>query len=371
MSSANLTDANGVVTDTYDYDAFGNLIAATGTTPNRYLYSGEQYDADLALYYLRARYHNPVTGRFWSMDTYEGSGSDPSTLHKYTYCGNNPVNAWDPSGNSILGESQIASTLSVKARFLLAGVNGVTGGLMSSLDTYVARDGQVSAGELGLAFADGYKWGFIFGLAAPILPKFTAGVGGFMAGWGIGSAIYDENSKLALFRALTFGLSASVSYRQLTQGYESYYGMRPVPGRVQNRINVANGETRFTPLTKAGNRWKAGFEHVLQEHFLKPNSKSKFTITPVELKALLQSPEVVNSPAIQHGTGTATHYVRNVNVGRMIGTTKSGHGGCETPWLRVFTDTAGNLLTAFTVPGPRSIWNPGGLYGIEDDDETE
>ena len=38
-----LTDATGTVTDTYDYDAWGNAINATGATPKLYLYRGEQY----------------------------------------------------------------------------------------------------------------------------------------------------------------------------------------------------------------------------------------------------------------------------------------------------------------------------------------
>jgi hypothetical protein len=54
-----LTDANANVTDTYDYDAFANLIAQSSNsglaTPNSYLFTGEQYDAGLGLYYLRAR----------------------------------------------------------------------------------------------------------------------------------------------------------------------------------------------------------------------------------------------------------------------------------------------------------------------------
>ena len=37
-----LTDTTGAITDTYDYDAFGNIVHSTGTTPNVYLYSGEQ-----------------------------------------------------------------------------------------------------------------------------------------------------------------------------------------------------------------------------------------------------------------------------------------------------------------------------------------
>ena len=59
-----LTDASGNVTDTYDYDAFGNLIHSTGSTPNDYRYSGEQFDTSSGFYYLRARYLQTVTGRF-------------------------------------------------------------------------------------------------------------------------------------------------------------------------------------------------------------------------------------------------------------------------------------------------------------------
>jgi YD repeat-containing protein len=56
-----LTNSLGQVTDTYEYDAFGNTISQTTLptgatpTPNNYLYRGEQFDPDLSLYYLRAR----------------------------------------------------------------------------------------------------------------------------------------------------------------------------------------------------------------------------------------------------------------------------------------------------------------------------
>ena len=61
-------------------------------------YRAEQYDSDLGLYYLRARYYNPLTGRFMSRDPNEGDPTDPKTLHKYLYVGGNPASAIDPSG---------------------------------------------------------------------------------------------------------------------------------------------------------------------------------------------------------------------------------------------------------------------------------
>ena len=114
-----LTDSNGNVTDEYEYDAFGNSFTKQGTTPNNYLYRGEQFDSDLGLYYLRARYYNPATGRFLSRDPQEytplkWTGSplkstgnpplDPKTLHKYLYAGGDPVNRIDPQGRAELGD---------------------------------------------------------------------------------------------------------------------------------------------------------------------------------------------------------------------------------------------------------------------------
>jgi RHS repeat-associated protein len=87
-----------VVTDKYEYDAYGNSFTKQGTTPNNYLYRGEQYDSDLGLYYLRARYYNPSTGRFLSRDPEDGTPTDPQSLHKYLYAGGDPVNRIDPRG---------------------------------------------------------------------------------------------------------------------------------------------------------------------------------------------------------------------------------------------------------------------------------
>jgi RHS repeat-associated protein len=76
-------DTTGTVTDTYDYDAFGNLIHSTGTTANNYLFAGEQFDPDLGLYFNRAQYLNVATDRFWSMDTSEGDDEIPLSSNKY------------------------------------------------------------------------------------------------------------------------------------------------------------------------------------------------------------------------------------------------------------------------------------------------
>ena len=85
------------MTDTLVFDAFGNETAKTGSTDNSYGFQGEEKD-ETGLYYLRARYMDPSTGTFTSMDTYGGSLTDPMSLHKYMFANSNPVMYSDPSG---------------------------------------------------------------------------------------------------------------------------------------------------------------------------------------------------------------------------------------------------------------------------------
>lgn len=99
------------LTDTYVYDDYGNLLKKTGTTDNDYLYTGEQYNGTTGLYYLRARYLNPETGTFISMDSYAGTLDNPVSLHKYLYANANPVMYIDPSGNFSLVKTQVAQAI--------------------------------------------------------------------------------------------------------------------------------------------------------------------------------------------------------------------------------------------------------------------
>ncbi len=101
-----LTNEDGLITDTYVFDAFGNEVSRTGDSDNEYGFQGEQKD-ETGLYYLRARYMNPSTGTFTSMDTYGGSLSDPMSLHKYLFANSNPVKYCDPSGHSAVISKEV------------------------------------------------------------------------------------------------------------------------------------------------------------------------------------------------------------------------------------------------------------------------
>ncbi len=110
-STRALTDEAGNVTDTYDYEAFGELIDSTGEVENSYLFAGEQFDEGLGQYYLRQRYYEQGIGRFTRRDTYEGRIGEPLTLHKYLYANADPVNGIDPSGFVTLAEISAARTI--------------------------------------------------------------------------------------------------------------------------------------------------------------------------------------------------------------------------------------------------------------------
>ena len=93
LSTTFITGGHGDVQNSYQYDAFGMSLGTTEKLNNRIRYTGQQYDDVTGQYYLRARYYNPVAGRFMQEDVYQGDG-----LNLYAYCGNNPVVYDDPSG---------------------------------------------------------------------------------------------------------------------------------------------------------------------------------------------------------------------------------------------------------------------------------
>jgi RHS repeat-associated protein len=116
-----LTDVNGAVTDTYAYDAFGVLTSSTGTTPNDYLFSSQQYDHDLGLYFKRARYYSQDRGRFMTMDPVPGRLDEPATLHRYLFGHADPVNRIDPCGTTALVDTSLITRLVVGGSIVALG----------------------------------------------------------------------------------------------------------------------------------------------------------------------------------------------------------------------------------------------------------
>jgi RHS repeat-associated protein len=97
-SVRSLSDSKESIKTIYLYDAFGQLRKEMGHVDNDFLFTGEQMDDETGLIYLRARYYDPSVGRFITRDPILGNGYIPSTLNRYVYVGNNPINFIDPQG---------------------------------------------------------------------------------------------------------------------------------------------------------------------------------------------------------------------------------------------------------------------------------
>ena len=98
-----LSDRTEAVTGSYVYEAFGRMVDHLGDDPDNFLFAGQQRDAVSGLYYLRARWMDPTTGRFVSLDPHPGEPEGAQWLNRYAYARQNPVLRVDPSGQFSLG----------------------------------------------------------------------------------------------------------------------------------------------------------------------------------------------------------------------------------------------------------------------------
>jgi RHS repeat-associated protein len=198
-----LTDAVAQITDTYNYEAFGTLLQQFGTTDNHYLFTGEQFDPELDLYYLRARYQNTDSGRFWTLDSFEGFQEDPGSLHKYTYAANCPVSLLDRSGNYSVAETTLASAMWAPAREIFGAITGaLSGSLIAGYDSIL--HGKVSNQEIAQAMTIGFEEGARIG-------AFLGGVSAFGAVGAFGA------SAVGLIYS---GLGFLAAYQDYDAGYE-------------------------------------------------------------------------------------------------------------------------------------------------------
>ena len=196
VSTRALTNSAGAVTDTYSYDAYGDLIASLGNTGNPFLYTGQWFDAPIEQYYVRARYEDTELGRFLSVDPLPDSPEDPLAYDRYLYVSDDATNGTDPSGMENLVSTGSVGTFSAQLA-TLSGAAIFVGFVVLRSALNAQRNAQLSAiaNELGVPIVSD-----ITNLQDPNYKYFAHGTS--KGNWGGGRIDPTEN---AGGRPLDFG----------------------------------------------------------------------------------------------------------------------------------------------------------------------
>ena len=98
-STTLLTDQSQQVVARLGYRPYGDTRYAIGNFPTDRRFTGQRWDDALALYDYRARYYDPLLGRFISADPVVPEPGNPQDLNRYAYARNNPLRYADPTGH--------------------------------------------------------------------------------------------------------------------------------------------------------------------------------------------------------------------------------------------------------------------------------
>lgn len=163
-----VTDPAKTISGATRYDAWGNVIAATGAIP-LYGYTGREPDATGLVYY-RARYYDPSTGTFTQKDPIGIKGG----INPYAYVQNNPVNLTDPEGLLPVGSVQVADSSYFSNWGSDAG-NGTTSGANTSTSMAYVQNNPVNPSGLdGVSVASAITT-FAGTIKSIVNPQTTAG----------------------------------------------------------------------------------------------------------------------------------------------------------------------------------------------------
>ncbi|WP_294242138.1 RHS repeat-associated core domain-containing protein [Pseudobutyrivibrio sp.] len=331
-----LTDESGNVTDAYVFDSFGNVTEFTGTTDNNYGFQGEEQD-ETGLVYLRARYMDPETGRFLSMDSYGGNLSNPISQNRYLFANSNPVKYKDPSGHFSLAEMDTAMA-----------INYVIDSAMYScmaycLDTWVTDPNCENHSFLGCLGATifGVVIAVVFG-AAMLFPisQIVAGIGiAILGGLGIVKGVIDIINGYGLYGSIEILLSVYFIYSGIRvassgiansktnqSGYVSDGANSSVnkPKNTKENSLSYNGDGTWTSnegvVYEQGSLEGNRVQHILTHLVENYNNKTIHTVFNCDKSEIIA---LIDEAYVNRGNGipqTNTNIQYNVDMGMPIGT---------------------------------------------------
>lgn len=284
-------NGDGVLRAQYKYDSWGNVLSVTDENGNAitsathvgnlnpFRYRGYYYDTESGFYYLMSRYYDPVTHRFINADTYDTLLSDENLSNKnlFSYCGNNPVNNSDPTGELW---NVLAGAL----------IGGFANGIIEVAGQIISGKGfsELDWGAIGIEFVSGLAIGALSG--ATLNPTLVCAANGVI---GAGrSALYGIKNGDSL---------ETIAYNSAKDGLISagLSSIKPISNK------LVNGNGKHLQLSKAGSAVK---------NWSQKKSPFQGTTTKVMKNIVNGSTQKVKAP-----TKTTQKYCRA--CGRPIGNT--------------------------------------------------
>lgn len=138
-----ITDDEGDVISSYDYQPFGGIMRSDELTGTNYRYTGQEWDDESELHNYRARLYDDELGRFYGIDP-AGQG-----FSGYGYAGNNPFSNVDPDGQIFIIDDIL--------------IGAAIGALITSLTYSATAGGKWTWSGFGNALAVGAIGGGISG----------------------------------------------------------------------------------------------------------------------------------------------------------------------------------------------------------------
>jgi len=271
-----VADENANIVESYRYDAWGRvlgvydrngMVLSESAIGNHYLWQGRWYSWNTGLYYFRARWYDPITGRWLSKDPIGISGG----LNQYVFVDNNPVNFVDPFGLWAVG--LLARALGGGHESLVA--EGSAGlGLSAGQVRQIQRGARAADTRHGAPrFVTGFQHKYIEqlhldNLATPLDERSLVG----MAIYNHASQVYndscstDQQRETALFN---LGIALHAFQDIYAHGRAQKHGLRDLHDKPTEN---APQHPDFLGYSWAGNRYSAAqaMTAALLQNFFSP-----------------------------------------------------------------------------------------------------
>lgn len=271
-TARDIINTAGAVLDHRVLDSFGTVNSQSGPNVNyEQFFSGLLWDADSQLYYARARWYEPVSGRFLSEDPLGFEAGDNNISR---YSGNDPINYVDRNGLFSIGHAWNKLTDAVGDAFedvgdffedqwdngniqkgLLAAGTLASGGMLGfGLASGSLMGTQILAG--GLGFASG------LGSSYEVFSGNRIGDGSFTRYLGAAAAVSGGFFAAGVRSIGTLGRTLSGA-SGLISGYEIASGDIIGDGTLSSLFHVSNlgvnqGGTMFSPTSTNAQRFGVG-----------------------------------------------------------------------------------------------------------------